>query len=285
MLWSRYGGLRLRNIGETSWRIIVLFIVLEVLLSTLINLVIFPSGILSVFRQMTFGIINETLLANLLMIAVLVCLLIIRLGRLSWADLGIKRNRLAAGIAATLTLWLAKEIINVVASILLTGNIIWSGNWQVYGVPVLIGALLGQVFGNALFEEITFRGFLVPQISKKIPAGKWRTAIAVLISQTLFGLIHIPNRLYSGVAPDQMLISILLPAVLGVFLSLIYIVTDNLFFAIGVHVLNNIPMNIADGLNLFYLNLVVTIILLVIWPFTFKKLQPDPQEACEEVCV
>jgi len=82
-----------------------------------------------------------------------------------------------------------------------------------------------------------------------------------------------------------MLISILLPAVLGVFLSLIYIVTDNLFFAIGVHVLNNIPMNIADGLNLFYLNLVVTIILLVIWPFTFKKLQPDPQEACEEVCV
>jgi len=167
MLWSRYGGLRLRNIGETSWRIIVLFIVLEVLLSTLINLVIFPSGILSVFRQMTFGIINETLLANLLMIAVLVCLLIIRLGRLSWADLGIKRNRLAAGIAATLTLWLAKEIINVVASILLTGNIIWSGNWQVYGVPVLIGALLGQVFGNALFEEITFRGFLVPQISKR----------------------------------------------------------------------------------------------------------------------
>lgn len=284
MLWSRYGGLRLEDIRETSWRIIVLFIALEVLLSTLINLVIFPSGILSVFREITFGLINETLMANLLLLAMLVYLMIIRLGGLSWMDLGIRRNRLAAGIAATLVLWLAKEAINVAVSLLRTGNVNWSGIWNADGMPVILGMLLGQVFGNALFEEITFRGFLIPQIGKKIPAGKWCTAIAVLASQTLFGLIHIPNRLYSGVAPEQMLFSIFMPAVLGVFFSLIYIVTDNLFFAIGVHTLNNIPMNVTAGLDQFFLNIFVTIIILVIWPFTFKKLQSDPPKTCEEIC-
>lgn len=285
MLWSRYGGLRFHEIRETSWRIIVLFIVLEVLLSTFINLVIFPSGILSIFRKLTFGLINETLVANLLLLAVLVYLTIIRLGRLSWTDLGIKRNRLAAGMAATFTLWLAKEVVNVVASLLISGSISWSGTWQVYGATVMIGALLGQVFGNSLFEEITFRGFLMPQIGKKLPAGKWRTAVAVLVSQAFFGLIHIPNRLYSGVKPDQLLFSIFLPAVLGIFFSLIYIVTDNLFFAIGVHALNNIPMNVTAGLDQFFLNNFITIIILVIWPFTFKKLQWDPPKACEEARV
>lgn len=285
MFWSRYGGFRFQQIGETSWRIIVLFIVLQFFASTLINLVIFSSNILGIFPAMTCGLINETLLVNLMLIAGLGYLLMVRLGRLSWADLGVRKSRLAAGITATLTLWFAKEIINMAVSLLLSGRINWSMNWEVYGTPVLIGTFVSQVFGNALYEELAFRGFLVPQIRKKIPAGIWSTVIAVLVSQTLFGLIHIPNRLYSGVEPDQMLLSIIMPAILGIFFSVVYLVTDNLFFAIGVHTLNNIPMNVAVGLDLFVLNIIVTIIILVIWPFTFNKLQSKSAKACEEACV
>lgn len=268
-------GFSFQSIGETSWRIMVLFMVLDCVAIACINLVVFPSNILEIFPRMTSGLINETLVVNLVMIAGLVYLLMIRCGKLTWADLGIKKGRLLAGFAATVVLWLATEMINAAVSLLFSGSINWSSIWETYGFSVVIGSFIAQVFGNALFEELAFRGFLMSQIGKKIPAGRWRTVIAVLVSQALFGLIHIPNRLYMGVEPDQMPLSIIMPAVLGIFFCVIYLVTDNLFLAVGVHALINIPANVTAGLDPSLANILVILVILAIWPFTFGKLQSD----------
>lgn len=268
-------GFSFQSIGETSWRIIVLFMMLDCVAVACINLIVFPSNVLEIFPRVTAGLINETLVVNLIMIAGLVYLLMIRCGKLTWADLGMKKGRLLAGFAATVVLWLATEAINAAVSLLFSGSINWSSVWETYGFSVVIGSFIAQVFGNALFEELAFRGFLMSQIGKKIPEGRWRTVIAVLVSQALFGLIHIPNRLYMGVEPDQMLLSIIMPAVLGIFFCVIYLVTDNLFFAIGVHALINVPVNATAGLDPSLANILVTLVILAIWPYAFGKLQSD----------
>lgn len=268
-------GFSFQSIGETSWRIIVLFMMLDCVAVACINLIVFPSNVLEIFPRVTAGLINETLVVNLIMIAGLVYLLMIRCGKLTWADLGMKKGRLLAGFAATVVLWLATEAINAAVSLLFSGSINWSSVWETYGFSVVIGSFIAQVFGNALFEELAFRGFLMSQIGKKIPEGRWWTVIAVLVSQALFGLIHIPNRLYMGVEPDQMLLSIIMPAVLGIFFCVIYLVTDNLFFAIGVHALINVPVNATAGLDPSLANILVTLVILAIWPYAFGKLQSD----------
>lgn len=268
-------GFSFQSIGETSWRIIVLFMMLDCVAVACINLIVFPSNVLEIFPRVTAGLINETLVVNLIMIAGLVYLLMIRCGKLTWADLGMKKGRLLAGFAATVVLWLATEAINAAVSLLFSGSINWSSVWETYGFSVVIGSFIAQVFGNALFEELAFRGFLMSQIGKKIPEGRWRTVIAVLVSQALFGLIHIPNRLYMGVEPDQTLLSIIMPAVLGIFFCVIYLVTDNLFFAIGVHALINVPVNATAGLDPSLANILVTLVILAIWPYAFGKLQSD----------
>lgn len=266
---------RFETVAETSWHIIVLFMMLDCVAVACINLIVFPSNVLEIFPRVTAGLINETLVVNLIMIAGLVYLLMIRCGKLTWADLGMKKGRLLAGFAATVVLWLATEAINAAVSLLFSGSINWSSVWETYGFSVVIGSFIAQVFGNALFEELAFRGFLMSQIGKKIPEGRWWTVIAVLVSQALFGLIHIPNRLYMGVEPDQMLLSIIMPAVLGIFFCVIYLVTDNLFFAIGVHALINVPVNATAGLDPSLANILVTLVILAIWPYAFGKLQSD----------
>lgn len=266
---------RFETVAETSWHIIVLFMMLDCVTVACINLIVFPSNVLEIFPRVTAGLINETLVVNLIMIAGLVYLLMIRCGKLTWADLGMKKGRLLAGFAATVVLWLATEAINAAVSLLFSGSINWSSVWETYGFSVVIGSFIAQVFGNALFEELAFRGFLMSQIGKKIPEGRWWTVIAVLVSQALFGLIHIPNRLYMGVEPDQMLLSIIMPAVLGIFFCVIYLVTDNLFFAIGVHALINVPVNATAGLDPSLANILVTLVILAIWPYAFGKLQSD----------
>ena len=107
----------------------------------------------------------------------------------------------------TAVLWLFAQV-GLVAWQAVFGRTGWSGGpfdanplWN-RGATVVTGALIAQLLGNALYEEITFRGFLLPQLYLKLERWQDRPALriacAVLLSVAMFALIHIPIRLWTG---------------------------------------------------------------------------------------
>ncbi|MGI8437877.1 MAG: CPBP family intramembrane glutamic endopeptidase [Chthoniobacterales bacterium] len=101
----------------------------------------------------------------------------------------------------------------------------------------MLGIFLGQVLGNALFEEIVFRGFLFQQVrSRLLRAGRRPTTALILgigTSQAVFAAIHVPLRLKSGLALSALPAELPLLFILGVLLALVYWRTGNLFVSVG----------------------------------------------------
>lgn len=151
------------------------------------------------------------------------------------------------------------------------GEVPINPRWAERGVTVVIGALIAQLFGNALAEEIIYRGFLLPQTWLKLRGGLparpgWRLVLAILISQSIFALSHIPNRIFNGMTPAEMLPDMLMLLVFGAYYAFLYLRTGNLFIAVGVHALANAPTSIVQSDLPAPLLMVLALIVALAWP-------------------
>jgi membrane protease YdiL (CAAX protease family) len=193
----------------------------------------------------TKGLIDFTLMVNLFKQVFVIGILVIGIGRLRPRELGLDIAKLPAGVAWTFAAWLAAQLVTlllcVVAGEPIGLNPAWSfGSWE---QPA--GQWIAQLFGNAAFEEVFFRGFLLPQCVWL--ASNWfrgssdrsQIVIALLISQGWFALSHVPFNFVGGGWSGQWLL--IFQFLLGLALCGIYIRTGNLFLAIGFHALANNP--------------------------------------------
>lgn len=141
---------------------------------------------------------------------------------------------------------------------------------------VVFGGFLGQIFGNALLEEVLFRGFLLVQIYlllnkvKKVKNNTSRIVYAMLISQSIFAAIHIPNRIYSGLVGMDFVYDFIVLVILGVIFSLLYVLTKNLFFVIGVHSLMNVQIMFWNS-SFTYTATLICVLLLTCLLICFKR--------------
>lgn len=173
--------------------------------------------------------------------------LLIGAGRLRLRDVGLRGATILSGAGWTLVAWLALQIIAVIADLITYGRLLVNATWGQVGVLGLLGLfVVGQLLGNSLYEEVVWRGFLVPQLALKLrrtfqrPAIRWTVAIGV--SQLFFALYHIPIRLYTGETPADLASSLAPIWVLGMLLAIIYARTSNLYLVIGLHALNDLPL-------------------------------------------
>ena len=215
-----------------SWGFIGLFLVAHAAWAIAMNL-----G----FRARLPGL--DTLTANLSGLALLVLGLLFVVGRLRPADVGLRARAVGAGLAFT-ALYFGLLQLALLAFASLSGSEvvnIWAG----VGALTAGYLLLAQLIGNALYEEIAFRGFLLPQLFVKFRRRGVTAAIvlAVLVSQSLFALAHVPNRLWvSGLSPADLPGALLPLFLLGIYFAVLYLLTGNLFAAVGVHALTNEPL-------------------------------------------
>ncbi|MNO83688.1 CAAX amino terminal protease self- immunity [compost metagenome] len=230
-------------------RFIVSLICIHILFTLTVNLILFANGTLSVIAKSTNGWINETLTANLIGLVLEVVIFLGMIAKVSLSDLGLKKNKLLAGIIGTLLFWLAINIVDLGITLLTHSRL--SFNNDIFSHSnVVLGKLLGQFFGNALLEEILFRGFLLVQmylLLQKINSNTSRIVYAMFISQSIFAAIHIPNRIYSGLVGMDFVYDFMILVILGVLFSLLYVLTKNLFFVIGVHALMNVQIMFWDS--------------------------------------
>jgi uncharacterized protein len=261
----------IKNSKETSWSIIITFSLLYSAYVSFMNLVVIKYDIFEPISTVTYGLVNRTLTANLISIVLFVFVLMIKFGGVDLNSIGIKKNRIVSALVVTIIIWICIQAMNVIIALIISGSPTVHSSWQEHGVTRVLGSFIGQVFGNCLFEEIAFRGFLLVQICKKLRGKRGALLTAIALSQLIFALIHIPNRILAGMSLGQMLPSLIMVFILGLLFSAVYLATDNLFLAIGVHALWNTPLLIFQGYASHSVVLIFMLVLPVIWHRTFGR--------------
>lgn len=211
------------------------------------NFVLFRSEILIGFLEESHGWLSGTLVANLALLVIVVggCLCVV--GRARPRDLGMRLRALPAAIGVTAAIWLLLHATAALAIVVDGGKLGWSVMAQ-RAPRTLVTELAGQVFGNALFEEILFRGCLLVQAVlwfARNETSPTRSAVwsGLLSSQAVFALQHVSNRLANDAWPDAATAASDLGMLFvhGLFFAGLFLRTRNLFVAVGVHALGNCP--------------------------------------------
>ncbi len=240
------------EIREVSWGVLAALIVAIVSTAAFVNLYFFRLAAPQAVVDATAGLVGWTLMGSAIILVIVVGGVIFGLGHQRPADVGLIASKLPAAIGVTAALWVLTQALLSLGAWATLGEIPLDPRWAERGVTAMLGALIGQLFGNALTEEITYRGFLPPQTWLKLRVGllgdvRWRLLLAALLSQTVFALAHIPNRIFSGMAGEEIALNMVVLVIFGLYYLFLYLRTSNLFFAIGVHALANQPTSLVQS--------------------------------------
>ncbi len=255
---------------ESDYRTMALFFIVSLVL-VLFYLLAYQIGLVSSIEELSWGLLHRTLILNafLMLIAVYGVLVIMR--KFQWRDFGLISRKLPLAFVVGLTSWLLIQIIEVIVSYMSVGSIELDPRWSTDSLT-LIGLLIGMLFGTALYEEVGYRGFLLVQFWKKMEDRTTNRALqislALIVSQTLFTLLHVPwkvlNQGWTVTVLTDLLFSVFLN---GIIYGILYLRTENLFFVMFVHALGNAPTSLfisyLDPPNIL---LLLAIIWAVIWP-------------------
>ncbi|HKJ39652.1 MAG TPA: CPBP family intramembrane glutamic endopeptidase [Anaerolineales bacterium] len=254
------------NVKETPWKVILVYLLTSTILLSTINLVLFPGEFFDPITKATGGLIDATLQANILNI-LLFSLIVFGWGKLRPGDVGLKWSKLGQAFTLTVLLWLTTQAIILLIN-WINGDIYIDPVWRERGASTVIGGLIAQLLGNAFFEEMEYRGFYLSQFYLKIKTQDetWRTRWAILSMLGLFILSHIPNRIISGYTLADIPQDFAFLFIWGLLFTAVYLVSGNLFLAVGVHALMNKPTMITEatfpaGMLVAFLTLILLIIL------------------------
>ncbi|MBM2811195.1 MAG: hypothetical protein HW416_1954 [Chloroflexi bacterium] len=172
--------------------------------------------------------------------------IILWLGLLRLIDVGLKWSQLPSSFLWTAAVWVGAQVIALVIAVLEGSAVTLDERWKDPGAIALLGRLGYQVVGVALFEEVAYRGFLLPQcylwVRRQWPARPViHLPVAMLVSQGAFSVSHVPLLLYAGMHGVDLLLFLVGIAVFGAFFAAVYMRSGNLFLAMGVHVLVTTP--------------------------------------------
>jgi membrane protease YdiL (CAAX protease family) len=205
-----------------------------------------PSQVWRPLREASFGLVYPALIVGLACMLLVIGVALVAIGRFRPHELGLNAARLPDAILYTLLIWTLMQLLAVALSR-------FSGETPRLAVDLderggdLVGRLLAQLLGNAICEEVLFRGFLFVQFgvlfSRWLP-GPSRSSLlaAALVSSAIFAIAHLPHRYWvnggyadwSALTTDQGWL-----VVWGCVYCWLYARTDNLLFVVGVHALAN----------------------------------------------
>ncbi len=196
----------------------------------------------------TGGIVDGTLVAGLTLQLIVVVGLLFGVARLRPQDLGLDPRRLLPALKLLVATWGAIQIVLLFLLPLCGQEIGINAHWTAGGWPRAVGEWLGQLLGNCPYEEVFFRGYLLPQCGllamRWMPRSRSRTqvAVALLLSQALFAVGHVFFNLH--LPQGQWLL--VAQFVFGIVFALVYLRTGNLFIAMGIHALLNNPAPLLE---------------------------------------
>jgi uncharacterized protein len=185
--------------------------------------ILLPSRYLRPIARATGYLVQPTLITNAVTgVAVVI---------VSWPtlrDLGLARG-LVRGLVVLVTGYAAIQVgLAIAARELVPGPALTAP------AGAIIGSVVAQVVGTALVEESVFRGLLFRQLALRM-----HVALAGALAAFLFAVWHIPQRQSLGLSGLDLVGSIAVVWLGGVFAAWLYLRSENLYVVIALHALFN----------------------------------------------
>ncbi len=223
---------------------------------------LFSIGFFRPLSEATDHFIQPTLVSNLISLTVF-SFVIFRWGRLDLSSVMVTKQKLGTGLKWGFVAWLIGQAM-VAANAYVGGEVTLDKH-----LNIKTGRLIGQLFGNAALEELLYRGLFILQfylIFNTKMSHRKAVILSVVLSQLIFAVIHIPNRLLVHKTDDLLADQIRL-FVMGVLFAIMFIRTANLPFLIIVHSLVNEPFDLTGPYrSMSWFILLVAIVMTVGWP-------------------
>lgn len=236
------------TLRPAPWWLFVSLLAATVLMTVLGNYWFIPSGVWKPLDERSYGLVNATLIWGLAYFLVVICGILLIVGRRTPTEVGIERAKIPAAIIYTCVLWILVQLGLGLCYVGVGKPLHFANSWNGAKVLSTVGDLLGQLFGNALCEEIVFRGFLLTQCLLLFymlwPERPTRALVVALwLATAIFTVLHVPYQLTPA---NYSALSKLACVQVEIFFSgcvfgWIYWQTGNVFFAAGVHALANEP--------------------------------------------
>lgn len=203
---------------------------------------------LRTLERATRGVITTEFVLSLAAIAALL-LLIPLVSRIKLDDVGLNRDYLGRGIGVVAMIWGAAQVLGVLPRVVANRPVLLDRGFEFGPRGEMAGQFL-TALGNATFEEIAFRGFLLVQLyllfnrenQGEVAGSGWAAIVTAVVANLAMLPRTVPYPSLEFAATDQ---AILLLG--GLFLCWLYLRTRNLFFVIGVHALFIAPSPVVAG--------------------------------------
>jgi len=190
---------------------------------TLTWFVLLPSPVLGSIERATSHLVQPTLVLTATTAA-----LVALIAQPTLYDVGLDRG-LVRGIIVLLTGYVAIQV-----GLALAAGELVRGRALTMPSGVVVGSVVAQLFGTALVEESVFRGLLFRQLTLRM-----HVVPAAVLSAFLFAVWHVPQRQSLGLAGLDLVGSIAIVWLGGLFAAWFYVRTGNLYIVIALHALFN----------------------------------------------
>lgn len=267
-----------KHYKETSW-----FYIITAVAAFVIMVLIWLNPLLPLLTRIgkTSSIIRPTLVVGLSNF-ILVMGGLVLFGKLRWRDFGFAHGKLKPAIIVTLGLWLLLNLGILIVTLFQGSQLVLAEHWQTRGFVLVIGALIAQLFGNALIEESLFRGFLIPQLYFKLGGSKDNKSQKALIYASFLSIIvftvpHLGNL--SNIGNGNVLETMTAIFIGGSIFTILYLRTKNLFLVIGYHAFGNTPTLIfplSEEVT-WVVTTLMGIALIFLWPMLSGLLSSKPR--------
>ena len=223
--------------------ILIVAILIQFVWSPFVHFVLFPTGLLHEMRTFTGGIIHQTFFGYVIL-ALMTGFFICYLGGLRAKDFAMFKNKVLPAIGYIVAGWMLIQITPLLNGYSFEILPAWSEDG--YSARKFSRFLTGQLFSNALYEELFFRGLLISQFTllfRKKYSMTMAIILAVICSQIIFALGHIPHRIVNGIPLAESITRVFF---YGIIFASFFLLTKNIFATAGVHALWNASPNIFD---------------------------------------
>lgn len=211
--------------------------------------VVFPSGYLLPLERATAGLVQPTLVVNAVEGAAVAIV-----ARPTLRDLGLDRG-LVRGVVVLLVGYIAIQLgLAVAAGELAQGRALRAP------VGLVVGSVVAQVFGAGFVEEIVFRGLLFRQLALRM-----HVVLAAALSALVFAVWHIPQRQSLGLAGLDLVGSIAVVWLGGVFAAWLYLRSGSLYVVIALHALFNEGAPLFEAPVSHQVILAIFVLAFIVW--------------------
>ena len=240
----------IQSVRPTPLWFVILALVVYFVLAYLVNIVATPAKLLPSLPAATGYVIAPTFL-NYVPLFIIMGLLLVLVGRFRCNDLGLIRRRLLPAIAWVVGTWIVAQLFLLLVQL---GDVSIDPAWNGRVVAKISKLITGQFLGNALYEEVFWRAFLISQLVPLLARRmKWKFSVAltwaILLSSILFALSHLPHDFAHDASTSQIIGGELGRLAGGLVLAGLFLLSNNIFIAIGIHGLVNDPLVLFESSN------------------------------------